>query len=45
MTLAYEGMDMEAHHGLTFTVYTATREATSPPARLPPSHSIALHRR
>src|SRR5699024_4491199 len=23
MTLAYEGMDMEAEHGLTFTVYTA----------------------
>ncbi|MDO5645948.1 MAG: helix-turn-helix transcriptional regulator [Dermabacter sp.] len=23
MSLAYEGMDMEAHHGLTFTVYTA----------------------
>src|SRR5699024_8727989 len=23
MTLAYEGMDMEAQHGLTFTVYTA----------------------
>ena len=23
MTLAYEGMDMEADHGLTFTVYTA----------------------
>src|SRR5699024_5434052 len=23
MTLAYEGMDVEAQHGLTFTVYTA----------------------
>src|SRR5699024_3523428 len=29
MTLAYEGMDMEAQHGLTLTVYTAEHGSKS----------------
>ena len=34
MTLAYEGMDMEADHGLTFTVYTAEPGSKSEEAML-----------